>query len=186
MRLPPPLIDLVAKGLVNALITRGTLASDHPHQTVEKVARLIAADLRVEDEVTEAARLILDEHQAELRGGDVEYSRLLGKVKGEVASQRGYLLGSGPGKLPRDKVQSLAGQIVDLFLADPDVEYFVKATDLRVSVTRALEDEMRRDGLREERARQKVRSIKRHIPEDSGEFHALFLQFYRELLDRGQ
>jgi len=185
MRLPPPLIDLVARGMVHALITRGTLSSDHPHQTVEKVARLIATDLKVEDEVTDAARLILDEHQAELRDGDLEYSRLLTKVKCEVAAKRGYVLGTGPGKLPRDKVQSLAGQLVGLFLADPDVEYFVKETDLRVSVTRALEDEMRRDALREERARQKVRSIKRHIPEDSSEFHTLFLQFYREFVDRG-
>lgn len=186
MRLPPPLVDLLARGVVNALITRGTLQSDHPPRTAEKVAKLLTADLKVEDEIAEGARLVLAEHQAALRDNDLEYSRLLSKVKGELAAKRGYVLGTGPGKLPRDKVQSLASQIVALFLEDPDVEYFVKEADLRLSVVRALEDEVRRDALREERAKQKVRSIRRRIPEDSSEFHTLAQQFYRELLERGQ
>jgi hypothetical protein len=186
MRLPPPLIDLVARGVVNALISRGALHSDHPPRTTEKVAKLLTADLQIEDEIAEEARRVLAEHQEELRGQDLEYSRLLTKVKAELSAQRKYVLGTGAGRIPRDKAQSLASQIVSLFLEDDDVEYFVKEPELRLAVVRALEDEMRRDALREERAKQKVRSIRRHIPEDSAEFYTLCQQFYRELLERGQ
>jgi hypothetical protein len=89
-------------------------------------------------------------------------------------------------KLSREKMQDLTTKIYGLFLRDPDVEYFVKEQDLRTVILRALELELARDAQREERAREKVRRIRRNIPEESGEFHALFQQFYRELLDKGQ
>ena len=88
-------------------------------------------------------------------------------------------------KLSREKIQSLAGQLHRLLLNDRDVEYYVKEDDLRLAVLRALEHEIAQDEAREGRARLKVRSIKRHIPEDSPEFHALYMQFYKELLDKG-
>jgi hypothetical protein len=83
-------------------------------------------------------------------------------------------------------MQDLTTKLFDMFLKDPDVEYFVKDQDLRNAVLRGLEHEMARDAAREEKAKEKVRRIRRNIPEESGEFHALFQQFYRELLDKGQ
>ncbi len=89
-------------------------------------------------------------------------------------------------KLSREKMQNLTSQIYAMFLDDPDIEYFVKDQDLRNAILRALELEIAHDAAREEKARDKVRRIRRNIPEDSGEFHALFQQFYKELLDKGQ
>lgn len=186
MRLPPPLIELVARRLVLGLIQQGVLSSDRPERTIEGVAHLIAADLKVEDEVTEEARRILLEHQGELKGKDLEYHALIAKAKGQIAARRGYVLSTGPGKLSREKLQDLTTQVLGLFLKDPDIEYFVKDQDFRNAILRALDHEMAHDAAREERAREKVRRIRRNIPEESGECHALFQQFYRELLDKGQ
>lgn len=88
-------------------------------------------------------------------------------------------------KLSREKLQSLTGQIYRLLLQDEDVEYFVRDDELRLAILRALEHEMAADEAREAKAREKVRSIRRQIHEESPEFHALFQQFYRELLDKG-
>ena len=88
-------------------------------------------------------------------------------------------------KLSREKLQSLAGQIHRLLLRDDDVEYFVKDEDLRLGILRALEREMAADEAREAKAREKVRSIRRNIPEGSSEFNELQRQFYQELLDKG-
>jgi hypothetical protein len=74
--------------------------------------------------------------------------------------------------------------VTAMLLEDDDVEYFVKDEAFRNAVVRALEREVARDAQREEQARQKVRNIKRRIPEESAEFQTLYLQFYRELLDR--
>jgi hypothetical protein len=186
MRLPPPLIELVCRRLVLGLIQQGVISSDRPERTVESVAHLLTADLKIEDDVTEEARQLLLEHQGELKGKDLEYHSLIAKAKGQIAARRGYVLSTGPGKLSREKIQNLTTQVVALFLKDPDIEYFVKEQDLRNAVLRALEHEMAHDAAREERAREKVRRIRRNIPEESGEFHALFQQFYRELLDKGQ
>jgi hypothetical protein len=184
MRLPPPLIELISRRALQSLAARGIITSDHPERTAERVARLISADLSMEDAITEEARLLLAEHQEQIRGMDLEYHQLLARAKGQIAQRRGYLLSTGPGKLSREKLHDLAGKIFDLLLEDTDVEYFVKDQELRNQLLRALETELAKDTAREARARQKVLNIKRRIPEDSPEFHALFQQFYRELLDK--
>lgn len=184
MRLPPQLVEGIARQLVRALAEKGVISSDHPERTIEKVARLITADLTTEDAITEEARQLLIGRQEEIRGKDLEYHALLAKTKGQVAAQRGYVLSSGPGRLSREKVQDLTSQILRHLLGDDDVEYFVKDQDLRLAILRGLEHELARDEARSERAKQKVRNIKRHIPEESAEFHTLFQQFYRELLDK--
>jgi hypothetical protein len=186
LRLPPPLIELVARRLVMGLIERGVIASDRPEKTVAAVAHLLSADLKVEDEITEEARQILLEHQGELKGKDLEYHTLIAKAKAQIAARRKYVLSTGPGKLSREKMQDLTTQVFGLFLQDQDIEYFVKDQDLRNAVLRGLDHEMAHDAAREEKAREKVRRIRRNIPEESGEFHALYQQFYRELLDKGQ
>jgi len=188
VRLPPPLIELISKRLLRVLMEREVISSDHPHQTEEMLVRLITADLRIEDDITEEARQILIEHQDKLRGQEVEYHRLLSKVKGELAQKRGYVLGTASEgeKLPREKIHDLARQIRDAFLTDDDIEYYVPSEEkLRLAVFSALEREMRQDALRAEKARQKIRSMRRRIPEGTEEFQALFQQFYRELVDKG-
>lgn len=89
-------------------------------------------------------------------------------------------------KLSREKMQDLTTKIYGMFLKDPDIEYFVKDQDLRSHILKALEHEIAHDAQREDKAREKVRRIRRNIPEESGEFLALFQQFYRELLEKGQ
>jgi hypothetical protein len=176
----------MARNLVNGLADKSVLVSDHPERTMEKLAHIISDDLRIEDEVMEEARQLLLEHQDQLRGADVEYHTLIAKAKAQIAAKRGYVLSTGAGRLSREKIQDLTRQIYDHVLRDDDVEYFVKDQELRNAILRALELEIARDAAREEKARQRVRNIKRHIPEDSPEFHALFQQFYRELVDKGQ
>ncbi len=92
MRLPPPLIELVARRMVMGLVDKGVISSDHPEKTIDKVARLITADLKIEDEITEEARQILLDHQDELKGQNMEYHRLFSKVKSELAAKRGYVI----------------------------------------------------------------------------------------------
>ncbi len=92
MRLPPPLIELVARRVVMGLVDKGVISSDHLERTIDKVAHLITADLKIEDEITEEARQILLDHQDELKGQDMEYHRLFSKVKSELAAKRGYVI----------------------------------------------------------------------------------------------
>ena len=93
MRLPPPLIELVARRTIQSLLARGVITSDHPQRTADGVARLIAADLAIEDQIAEEARLIIMEHMGRNPGQEeIEFHRLLLKVKAELAAKRGYVL----------------------------------------------------------------------------------------------
>jgi len=184
MRLPQPLVEILGRRIVRALLDGGVIASEHPDRTAEKVARLIARDLQVEDALTEEVRTLLAEHHQAVLQGNVEMHRLHAKMKGELAQRRGYVLSSGPGRLSREKILDLTLQIRALLLGDPDVEYFVKDEDLRSHIQRAFEREMARDAERERKARDKVLGIKRRIPEGSPEYQALYQQFYREILER--
>ncbi len=184
MRLPPPLIETISHGLLRSLVEGGVITTDHLPKTRERVARVITSDLSVEDDIAEEARLLLLDHQAEINNADIQYHLLMAKAKGQIASKRGYLLSRGPDKLSLEKQHDLARLIVELFLRDDDVEYYVEDSELHIAVRRALERELLKDARREERARDKVRNIKRRIPEESQEFHTLFRQFYKELLDR--
>lgn len=184
MRLPPPLIASMVRGMMRNLEEANVIASDNPRRTLERIEHLIAADLRREDEITEEARLVLMDYQDQIRGADMEYHTLLSKAKAQIAQKKGYLLSRGEEKLSREKQHDLARQIVALFMNDDDIEYFIEERELHPAVARAIEREMRRDAAREEKARRKVMSIKRNIPPGSGEFETLARQFYNEFLDK--
>lgn len=184
MRLPQPLVEILGRRIVRSMLDGGVIASEHPDRTAEKVARLIARDLQVEDALTDEVRALLAEHHRAVLQGDVEMHRLHAKMKGELAQRRGYVLSTGPDRLSREKILDLTLQIRALLLGDPDVEYFVKDEDLRSHIQRAFEREMARDAERERKARDKVLGIKRRIPEGSPEYQALYQQFYRELLEK--
>jgi hypothetical protein len=189
MRLPPPLIARISRQLVLSLIDREVISSDHLQATMDKVERLITADLSIEDEITDEAKTLLSQHQNELRGKDVEYHRLFTKVKSELASKRGYVLGTTePGeKIGREKLHDFARKLLKVFLKDEDIEYYVQSEEaLRLAIFKGLDKELALDNARREAARQKVLNIKRHIPEESSEFRALSQQFYQELVDRGR
>ena len=93
MRLPPNLVELISKRMVNNLLEKGVISSEHPSKTVEKVNRLILADLAIEQEIDEEARQILLDHQEEIKGAeDLEFHRLMLKLKSELAAKRGYVI----------------------------------------------------------------------------------------------
>jgi hypothetical protein len=92
MRLPPALIEIIARRLVDQLQSKGVITSDHPERTIEKVENLLVSDLKIEDQLTEEARLLLLEHQSAIREGDMEYHKLLTRVKAELAAKRGYVI----------------------------------------------------------------------------------------------
>lgn len=184
MRLPPPLIESMARGMMRQLEERNVIASDNPRRTIERIEHLIAADLKREDEITEEARILLMDYQDQIRDADMEYHTLLSKAKAQIAKKKGYILSHGEEKLSKEKQYDLSRQMVALFMSDDDVEYFVEESELHPEVARAIEREMHRDSAREEKARRKVMSIKRGIQPGSGEFETLARQFYNEFLDR--
>jgi len=185
MRLPPVLVTIIAKGLYRSLSGRGALVSDKPAETVAKLEKLLSLDLQRDEELAERAKSLLESRHSEIKAEkDVDYRQLLGKAKKELAAMEKFVPWGGPEKMSSDKIGQLSRDILEFIRSDDDIEYFMPPDSLKREIALAFEKEKARDNERMQKALLKVRSIKRNIPEGSGEFATLAEQFYREFLEK--
>ncbi len=185
MRLPPALIEIIAKNVIRTLSSRGAISSDKPAETAARLVRLLNLDLQKDEAITEKAKSLLLSRDNEIRAvRDLDYRSLLAKAKKELAAQENFVPWGGAEKMTSDKVLHLSREVLELLKNDDDVEYFVSAENLKKEIALSLEKEKTRDNERMAKAAAKVRSIKRNIPEGSSEFVTLTEQFYREFLEK--
>jgi len=93
VRLNEKRIDKMAEVLVDELL-EADLIDFKPSmkQMMGEVARFIAADLAIEDEITNEAMERLNTYSRKIPEGTTEWMVLLAKHKDEIAAKRGYVL----------------------------------------------------------------------------------------------
>ncbi len=93
MRLNEKRIEKLADVLIDELL-EADLIDFKPttKQMVAEVARFIAADLAIEDEITNEAMEKLQTYSRKIPEGTTEWMLLLAKHKDEIATRRGYTL----------------------------------------------------------------------------------------------
>lgn len=57
-----------------------------------KIAGVILENMKLEDEIDKEAKMILDQHQKEIRDGMIDYSSLFRKVKDRLVKQKGFVV----------------------------------------------------------------------------------------------
>lgn len=87
-------------------------------------------------------------------------------------------------KLSRNKVNFLTRLIVDYIETNEDVDYLEDIGNIRLKVFHLIMDELRMYEDIEERAKERVGSQKRNIPEGSREWEILFRKYSNEELDK--
>jgi hypothetical protein len=87
-------------------------------------------------------------------------------------------------KLSRNKVNFLTRLIVDYIEKNEDVDYLEDIGNIRLKVFHLIMDELRMYEDIEERAKERVSSQKRNIPEGSREWEILFRKYSNEELDK--
>jgi len=95
MRLSPDKIGRLAEVVVDALVEKKALRLRRPGQAgraavVAVVRDLIAADLRIEEEIDAEAERILASYKRQIVG--TERDILFRKTKEEIAARKGYIL----------------------------------------------------------------------------------------------
>ena len=87
-------------------------------------------------------------------------------------------------KLSHEKTVHLSHVLIDTLQDASAVDVVVEPNDIRNRMLIVIRDELRRDEDIEARARRKIATQKRNIPEGAPEWEILFRKYYEEELVR--
>jgi len=87
-------------------------------------------------------------------------------------------------RLSREKINYLSTKILDVLSKNDTVEYLDEPNEVRLSIVRAIEEEMRLYDQLDKRAIDKIQSQKKPIEEGSREWEILYRKYYNEELSK--
>ena len=87
-------------------------------------------------------------------------------------------------KLSREKINYLARVVLNALFENDQVEFLDEPNEIRLTIVRAIEEEMRLYDLLDQKAVEKIRSQKKSIEEGSREWEILYRKYYNEELSK--
>ena len=86
------------------------------------------------------------------------------------------------GRLSREKVNYLSKRVLELLTKSDNVEFLDDPNEIRLTVVRTFEEEMKLYELLDKKAMDKIKSQKKPIEEGSREWDILYRKYYNEEL----
>ncbi|MDX1982422.1 MAG: DUF507 family protein [Bryobacteraceae bacterium] len=188
MLLAKEFIQYLGKEIVKRLHPQVLETSD-PVAGSQLVADVIEEELAVEDRLNEEVREILSQYSEYMRREGVSYQDMFRRIKNTLVTQRKVIRASGRDtgdsmKLSRDKINDLSHKIVSASAKSRAFRLKKPANDIRLLIVKTMTDLLSTEEKVDRAARQKVRSMKREIPEGSEEWDLLHRRYYAEELKR--
>jgi len=87
-------------------------------------------------------------------------------------------------RLSREKINYLSRKILEHLFSDDEVEFLDEANDIRLSIVRSLEEEMKLYDLIDKKAIEKIESQKKPIKEGSREWEILYRKYYNDEINK--
>jgi hypothetical protein len=87
-------------------------------------------------------------------------------------------------RLSREKINFLARQILDSLFENDEVEFFFEPNEIRLSVVKTLEEELKLYDLIDKKAIEKIQSQKKAIEEGSREWEILYRKYYNDEISK--
>ncbi len=188
MLLPKEFLQYLGRELVKRLHPHILETSD-PNSGSEALANLMEQDLAIEDHLNDEVREILAQYADYMRQEGVSYQEMFRRIKNQLVRERKVIKASGREtgdsmKLSRDKITDLSHKIVAGARKERVFRVKKPPNDLRLEIVKIITEILVIEDKVDRAARQKVRSIKRDIPEGSEEFDLLLRRYYAEELKR--
>ncbi len=92
MKLRKREIEVISQHVVNSLIENKLTETDDQENMEAEVAKVITAELRVEDQLNDEVRKILEEHSSEISSSKIEYHNAFNLVKKKLIRERNMIL----------------------------------------------------------------------------------------------
>lgn len=87
-------------------------------------------------------------------------------------------------KLSREKINYLSRRILESLFEDDEVEFLDEPNEIRLTIVRSIEDEMKLYDLIDKKATDKIESQKKLIKEGSREWEILYRKYYNEEINK--
>jgi uncharacterized protein len=188
MLLPREFVTYLSRQIVRRL-TPATIETPAPERVAELVDHVVSEEIAAEDKLNDEVRDLLDQYSEYMRREGVSYQDMFRKIKNTMVQQRKIVRASGRDtgdnmKLSRDKVTDMSHKLINAMRKSRDLRMKRDQNDARLEIVKAFTEILQIEERADRAARDKVRSIKRDVPEGSEEWDILHRRYYSEELKR--
>lgn len=188
MLLAKEFISYISRRVMTRLVA-GAIETAHPQHVAELVEATIHEELAAEDKLNDEVRDILDQYSDYMRREGVSYQEMFRRAKNQLIAQRKLVRAAGRDtgdhmKLSRDKITDISHKLVAALKKSRELRFKKDANEVRLDIVRTISDLLATEEKVDRAARDKVRSMKRDIPEGSEEFDLLQQRYYSEELKK--
>jgi hypothetical protein len=170
-------------------MTPATMETAAPERVVELVDTVIADELDAEDKLNDEVREILEDYSDYMRREGISYQDMFRKAKNTLIQQKKIVRASGRDtgdamKLSRDKITDISHKLILLMRKSRDIRFKKDQNDARLEIVKVFTEILQLEEKSDRAAKDKVRSMKKDIPEGSEEWDILQKRFYGEELKK--
>jgi hypothetical protein len=188
MLLPRDFVTYLSRQIVRRLMP-GAIETHTPEKAVEITQALIAGELDAEDKLNDDVRDILEQYSEYMRRENVSYQEMFRKAKNQLIQQRKIVRASGRDtgdamKLSRDKITDISHKLVAQLKKSRDLRMKKDVNEVRLEIVKGFTEILQSEEKADRMARDKVRSLKKDIPEGSEEWDILHKRYYGEELKK--
>lgn len=188
MLLPRDFVAYLSRQIVRRLAPV-SIDTPSPDKVAELVNNLIFDELDAEDRLNDEVRDILEQYSDYMRREGVSYQDMFRKAKNQLIQQRKIVRASGRDtgdamKLSRDKITDISHKLVIAMKKSRDLRVKKDVNDVRLEIVKVFTEILQMEEKADRAARDKVRSMKREIPEGSEEWDILQKRYYGEELKK--
>ena len=188
MLLPREFVAYLSRQIVRRLAP-ATIETASPEKVAELINALIADELNAEDKLNDEVRDLLEQYSDYMRREGVSYQDMFRKIKNTMVQQRKIVRASGRDtgdnmKLSRDKITDISHKLIGAMRKSRDLRLKKDQNDARLEIVKAFTEILQVEEKADRASRDKVRSMKKDIPEGSEEWDILQKRYYGEELKK--
>jgi len=188
MLLPRDFVAYLSRQIVRRL-SPATIETAAPERVAELINTLVSDELAAEDKLNDEVRDTLEDYSEYMRREGISYQDMFRKAKKTLVQQRKIVQASGRDtgdnmKLSRDKITDISHKLIAMLRKAREVRLKKDMNDARLEIVKAFTEILQVEEKADRAARDKVRSLKRDVPEGSEEWDILQKRYYGEELKR--
>lgn len=184
MLLARELVAYLSRQLVRRLTPLSVEAADQA-AAVEFFNNIITEELVQEDKLNDEVRDMLDQYSEYMRKEGVSYQEMFRRIKNHLITERKIVRASGrdtkdPMKLSRDKITDISHKMLTAMRKNRQFRLKKNDNEIRLQIVEGLTEVLKTEEKVDRAARDKIKTMKRDMPEGTEEWDLLHKRFYAE------